>query len=266
MAEDRDVVLDRAVAAKMLLLEYFMPELFRTLALEAAAKGHSETLASLEEEAYAQDGVSDAGGRTKAAGSTFGAQAAAMASSERFRTWLRVDPPLAAVDLRPYVYFARERYALPVDLAQRLSPAGALALAQLLGDSEAEQGTAADMAAHLPLPEVITIVGQLTTRARASGVDLRPRTSPIHAMVEVAKKRPEVGGDVIATILGIPYETLPAGAAVILASLLPNANLSEAALGALQRLASQDRNPSLKAAAEARIRNLQAGAARTGRR
>lgn len=253
MANDRKVALDRAVAAKMLLLEYFMPELFRTLALEVAGDGHSDTLAAVEREARTQGAPSEAAGRPQAAGTTFSAQAAAMASNERFQTWLRVDPALATVDLRPYVYFARERFALPVGLAQRLSPAGAHALEQLLGNSEAEQRAAAEVIERLPLPEVTTIVNELTTRARASGVDLQARTSPIHAMVEVAKKRPDVGGDVIAAILGIPYESLSPGAAVLLASLASSGNLRDAAIGALQQLVSQDKNPSLKAAAESRL-------------
>lgn len=266
MAEDRNVVLDRTVAAKMLLLEYFMPELFRTLALEAATDGRSETLAALELDARAEGGASGAVGRAQAGATTFGAQAAAMASNERFQAWLQVDPSLANVDLRPYVYFARERYALPVGLAQRLSPAGARALTQLLGESEAEQRAAADVTAHLPLPEVTAIVSELTARARVSGVDLQPRTSPIHAMIEVAKKRPEVGGDVIAGILGIPYEILPPGATVLLASLAANDNLKEPAMGALLRLAAQDKNPSLKTAAESRIQNLNSRAAPATRR
>jgi hypothetical protein len=126
-----------------------------------------------------------------------------------------------------------------------------------MGDSETEQLAGADAAISLPLPELTTIVNELTARARANGADLQLRTSPIHAMVELAKKRPDVGSDVIAAILGIPYEALPPSAAVLLASLAANEKLKEAAIGGLRRLTSQDSNPSLKSAAEARLQNLQ---------
>lgn len=267
MAEDRKVMLDRAVAAKMLLLEYFLPELFRTLALEAAADGQSETLAMLEQRARNEDGeLRDGGAEGEVAGtrSTFASQASTMLGNERFRTWLRVDPSLSTVDLRPYVYFAHERYALPVSIVQRLSPMGAQALARLLGDSEAEQTAGADETVRLPIHEVTAIVNELTTRARASGVDLRPRTSPIHAMVVVAKKRPEAGPDVLAAIIGIPYEALPPGAAVLVSSLASHGLLREAALSALHTLATQERNPSLKSAALSRIQTLRS-TSQTGR-
>ena len=91
------------------------------------------------------------GNRNRSTGyaSTAGKMAAAFALGARVLA--RHDPPLADTDLRPYIYFARERYALPVGLAQQLSPAGTQALAQLLGESEAEHGAATTVTAHLPL-------------------------------------------------------------------------------------------------------------------
>lgn len=258
MSEDRKVTLDRAVAAKMLLLEYFLPELFRTLALDAVAHGgRAETLAELERDIRGEVSDTSSTPRVGGATGTFAAQASTMLVNERFRTWLRADPPLGTVDLRPYVYFANERFALPVGLAQRLSAAGSRALAQLLGGSESEHGAAAEVCAGLPLPEVATILAELTARARGSGVDLQARTSPLHAMVEVAKKRPEVGSDVIAAILGVPYEVLPAGAALLISSLARLGTLREPALHALRTLDAQEKNPSLAKAAGSRLRLLE---------
>lgn len=267
MAEDRKIKMDRAVAAKMLLLEYFLPEMFRTLALDAAAHdGRSESVASLEREVRGE--TVEMSGTTRAAGtsSAFAAQASTMLGNERFQTWLKADPPLGVVDLRPYIYFARERFALPVGLAQRLSPAGSRALEQLLGESESEQAAAAEVTAGLPLPEVSAIIGELTSRARASGVELQSRTSPLHAMVEVAKKRPDVGTDVIAAIQGMPYEVLPPGTAVLIASLEPLGSLRDSVFRALRTLAEQTKNPRLKAAAESRIDLLESRAAAAARR
>lgn len=266
MSEDRKVVLDRAIAAKMLLLEYFLPEMFRSLALEAAGhEGRAATLAALETEVRGEARDSAAAPRAGGAVGTFAAQASAMLDNERFRTWLRADPALGAVDLRPYVYFANERFALPVGLAQRLSKAGSRALEQLLGESEAEQGAGADVTAGLPLPEAAAILAELTARARASGVDLQARTSPLQAMVAVAKKRPEVGTDVIAAILGLPYEALPAGAALLIASLAPEPSLREPALRALRTLGAQTKNPALSTAAASRLKTLESRAAAAGR-
>ena len=177
-----------------------------------------------------------------------------MRGTERFLTWVRSDPPLGDVDLRPYVYFASERYALPVGVARRLSPAGALALQGLRSDSEALQRKAADEAARLPTPEVTAIIGELTAYARSGRADLDERTSPLAAMVAVAKRCPEVGGDVLAAILGFPFEMLPVGVAVLVNSLGSVANLREVTTQALETLANQTRNEPLKLAAEGRLR------------
>ena len=76
-------------------------------------------------------------------------------------------------------------------------------------------------------------------------------------MVEVAKKRPEVGTDVIAAIQGIPYEVLAPNAALLIASLEPVANLREPVLGALRALATQPKNEALKKAAASRLAGLE---------
>ena len=186
--------------------------------------------------------------------STFAAQTSAMRSNDRFLTWVRTDPPLGGADLRPYIYFASERYALPVGLAQRLSPAGARALEGLRSSSEAAQQDAASGTTTLPLPEVTAILGELAAYARSGRVDLTERASPLAAMVEVAKRRPEVGGDVLAAILGMPFDMLPAGAAVLVNALGAVSNLRDAASKALETLAAQTRNEELRVAAEARLR------------
>jgi hypothetical protein len=267
MAEARGVTLDRSRAAKLLLLEYFLPELFRSLALEAAAQeGRSPSLAALEAEVRGDEGAdtagADAGGRDKgAAASTFANQATAMRATDRFLTWVRADPPLGDVDLRPYVYFASERYALPVGVAQRLSPAGARALQDLRSDSEALQQKSAEAAANLPLTEVTAILGELTAYARSGRVDLEGRASPLAAMVEVAKRRPDVGGDVIAAILGLPADMVPLTAPILVNSLGAVTGLREPATKALEALATSP-NKAVKAAAEGRLRAVRESSGR----
>ncbi len=262
MAHARGMTLDRQVAAKLLLLEYFLPELFRSLALEVAAnEGQSPSLAALEADARtigttAGGGVRDGVGT----GSTFATQAAAMRASDRFLTWVRTDPELGNLDLRPYVYFASERYALPVGVAQRLSPSGARALQDLRSDSEALHQKAAEAATGLPLPELTAIIGELTAYARTGRVNLDERTSPLSAMVEVAKRRPDVAPDVLASILGLPSDMVPVAAPVLVNALGSVAGMRDAATSALETLASSP-NKAVKAAAEGRLRAVRDGSA-----
>lgn len=267
MARARGVMLERATAAKLLLLEYFLPDLFRTLALTAAANdGRSEELAALEAQARRERGVeTEVGGEVAAPMGTFTTQAGAMEATERFRTWIRTEPMLGTADLRPYIYFASERFALPIGVAQRLSPVGAQALRDLLGESEAAHTAGAERAAALPLAEVTAIVAELAAKARQGRTSLGERNSPIHAMVKVANKRPEIGGDVLATLLGMPVEMLPPGAAIQIASLAQHAGLKEAAKRALAQFAEQSQNKPLQTAAGERLKLLAGGIGPAGR-
>jgi hypothetical protein len=257
MAEDRGVALDRAVAAKMLLLEYFLPAVFRELARAAAANdGQSVELAALEVGIRRERGEELAEDENSAAPTgTLTTVAGALRATDRFRTWLRTDPLLGGVDLKPYIYFASERYALPIGVVQRLSPDGARALRELLGESEAQHISAATRMATLPLPEVTAIIDELASKAR-QGRKLDERTSPLHAMVKIAEKRPEVGPDVIAAFLSVPLDVLPAAAALSVYSLGAHVSLKDAAMIALDKMATQEVNRSLKVAAERRIKLL----------
>jgi hypothetical protein len=267
MAADRHVVLDRAIAAKLLLLEYFLPDLFRTLALAAAGNdGLSTELAALESEVRRERGEAAApGGDEPAPTGTFTAVAGAMNATDRFRTWLRTEPFLGETDLRPYIYFASERYALPIGLAQRLSPEGASVLRDFMRDSETAHTAAADRAITLPTPEIMAIIAELSAKAR-QGRDLDERHSPLAALAKLAGRRPAVGPDVIAAFLAVPFETLPPGAAVQIFALgRDHASLTGVAVDALRALSRQKRNDALKTAASRRLETLTDGAGGTSR-
>lgn len=262
MAADRRVVLDRAIAAKLLLLEYFLPDLFRTLALAAAGNdGLSTELAALESEVRRERGEAAApGGDEPAPTGTFTALAGAMNATDRFRTWLRTEPFLGETDLRPYIYFASERYALPIGLAQRLSPEGAAVLRDFMRDSETVHAAAADRAIALPASEISAIIAELSVKAR-QGRDLDERHSPLAALAKIGARRPAVGPDVIAAFLAVPFEMLPAGAALHIFALgRDQESLRDVAVEALLALSKQKTNGALKTASARRLEMLTEGA------
>jgi hypothetical protein len=82
-------------------------------------------------------------------------------------------------------------------------------------------------------------------------------------MVEVVKRRPDVGGDVLTAILGLPADMVPVSAAIHIAAIGAIPSHRDAAKAALESL-SQTSNKAVKAAAEGRLRALSESAA-TGR-
>ena len=97
-----------------------------------------EELAALEAEARREEGAPGRQGpRGTAAYRNIHCARRADAGDQSIPHWIRTEPMLGSVDLRPYIYFASERFALPIGVAQRLSPLAAQALRDLLGESEA---------------------------------------------------------------------------------------------------------------------------------
>lgn len=286
MAKSRGVTMERAVAAKMLLLEYFLPIAFRGLAqsaavsygkppeleaLEAKVRGRSrENTQGTKKQAVVQETETEKAGdgrrkvgaakqsaaaEVKQGDETSPLYAIAALESERFRVWLAADPPLAGVDLRPYVYFAVERYSLPLALAQQLSPQGRDVLRLFLQPGESVHNNAAKRVATLPLSDVSAIVAELATSARRSE-DLKEKDSPLYALFKIANARPEVAGEILAAISGLPAKDLPSAAAVQVGSIGQRPESRGIAHAVLGAWAKQNANPSLASAATSRAEQL----------
>jgi hypothetical protein len=110
-----------AVLAKLMLAERFLPRLFDQIAVAAVAHplGRSEDLAALE---TAKDMAQPSHAPPKSAG--VGAETkkpdlahdpgrsqmlAEWLASDAVRAWARVEPPLADIDLRPYLFVTKDR-------------------------------------------------------------------------------------------------------------------------------------------------------------
>jgi hypothetical protein len=259
MAVARRVTLDRGIAAKLLVLEYFMPSVFHALAMEAAGAeaGTVVELEPLEANARADEhAVTPLAGAGTVSG-VFAVVAAAAEATERFRTWVKAEPPLAGEDLRPYVYFASERFALGIGVVHKLSARGTKAFQDLQTASDAAQAAAADVVALLPAPEATTIIDELAKIARR-GRGLTERASPLHALAKIAERRPDATAEVLAALVSVPIDVLPSNAPVLISGLARHEPAIPAVRMALQRMTEQSGNRGVQEAARQRLQSLDA--------
>ncbi len=92
MASYKGIKLDRKILAKVMILEYFKSPLFRKIAeLQFEANGSSVGLAQLE------NNEADENNELKV-----------WKDDKWVQGWCEIEPKLAEVDLRPYLYFTRE--------------------------------------------------------------------------------------------------------------------------------------------------------------
>jgi hypothetical protein len=132
------------VLAKLMVLEYSHWPRFKELnEWQAAESGRPEKLRRLEEWAIAEDGD------TKAKlDDTLGAW-----NTPSLRSWLRMQPALAELDLRDYFWLVRDRTSSTLVGVQMVSPLVRRLFDQLTGDNEGEQHMASRNALRLEAPE-----------------------------------------------------------------------------------------------------------------
>lgn len=141
------------VLAKLMVLEYTRPELFRALSdWQTASEGRPPQLKKLEDAAAANEKLDEFGDWQRP-----GAQ-----------NWLRMEPlDLAAVDLRDYFWIARDRTKSTLAAASMVSPHINALYRQLIGGNEGDKEIAADQAKELEggdVDSLLTLLQQHVVR------------------------------------------------------------------------------------------------------
>lgn len=155
------------------------------------------------------------------------------------REWLRSDPQLEAVDLRPYFYFAREKVG-EIDAPLRLSPHATEVLNRLLDAGEITQTRALNETANLSEAEASAIFQQLTQRLRQAKV--LDKNSPQALLFKYVQKRPELMPQLIAVYSDLPESKLTTGTVPALWSLVRGTQTETAARTLLARWSKSGRS------------------------
>lgn len=189
----RGIDLDAAVLAKLMILEQLHLKDFAQL-FTWQIDQHGKPLELEQAEALATSGKKPKG---------MDDAAATWAAQPHIAPWLRLEPPLADVDLSPYFYFSRDRLS-PAAPAARL-PA---ALQELLGRLEhtvaATRRTAVEEGAALGAADVVQIFDVLLERGSRD-----PRGRALDSAIEVAARRPELAPRLTTMLDALPPASVP---------------------------------------------------------
>lgn len=190
-AARRDVGLDLAVLAKLGVLEQVDMVAFETLfRWQADGNGTALPLAAIEDAARGGEGESNE-------------DATRWLGTERLAEWVRLDPPLATVDLGPYFYFSRERLIQTMSEA-RLGPAMQQLLARLGDDTDRTRKAAVNEFAFLSAEEKTVAFDRLMERAEAA-----PRGSAMKSAADIAGADPTLVAEFALRLARIPPVNMP---------------------------------------------------------
>jgi hypothetical protein len=144
LATARAITLDAPVLAKLMLLEYFHEDSFKELFQWQASAGGAKTRFKALESAVRAPTKSS----TRAP-----AELQGWLTDDTLQRWLLLDPPLAEVDLAPYLYFSRDRVLVRTAPSRRLSQQLQELAGQLLSDSDSVRKAGVKTALTLGIDE-----------------------------------------------------------------------------------------------------------------
>jgi len=206
MAESRGVFLSRRLLAKLMILEYLKPELFRQLgdmqaeghgcpepilAWQVQKEGSSESTESDEDSAEDTDSKSDP-------------RMEVWLKDAVAREWLMVEPALNDTDLGPYFYFSRDVLTGHGQQAQRMGSAAREIYRKLLSQSDAMQKIGLESLSGLSLSEASSVLAELCDRARAE-----EGSQALSLMLKVCNVRKDLATDMVTFLAMRPHDQLP---------------------------------------------------------
>jgi predicted KAP-like P-loop ATPase len=204
MALARSVDIEMRVLAKLMLLEYFKPELFRSLAeLQIQEQGQPRLLRTIEtlvtgnsksdktetddDDESIEDNVQDT---DKKETDTW------LKDDWVSNVWLQLDPLLGDVDLRTYFFLAREKFGFTTTQVRSLSPMAQQIVLDLLSSSEAVKNTALAKSHELDEAEATAISEEFAQRIRTEE-NRETRTQLLSTLTRFVGKRPERQSDFV---------------------------------------------------------------------
>jgi hypothetical protein len=268
MARLRGISLEQRVLVKLMLLERFRPESFKQLARwQAAQGGRPQQLKNAElfleaEKEYCQPLVEARDkGISETEKETLGkdqekslrqikqdADMQAWLSDPVIKEWIEFEPKLRDTDLRPYFFFSRDLLGAISGSSQRMSRPAQEMLAKIFNESEAVRMTALKNAAQLSEMDAASVLEGISSRVRQEE-DYGADASAFQRLFDWGEVRPELLGQIVTILSGLPEESLPVSTPIKLANICNETPTAPAAWQLITRWADSSANVLLKKAA-----------------
>lgn len=240
----------RPVLAKVMLAERFYPEFYEELSRLAARhpKGRPAELAALEASASAEDIPAPEPKPGRATRAAEG-DASTWEQNEWARRWARIEPPLADVDLRPYVFVTRDKRGALGGLAVA-NHLEAL-IEKLMGPRLSVQRLS-DELSKLGAADVPMVFDAVAARIRQED-KLLTRPNGLDGLLALVKQHPTAQPQFLTFARSLPVKRLGTWAASNLNTAITDHGLIRDACSLLGEWAAQTENPKLANAAKTTI-------------
>lgn len=251
--------INQSVLAKLMLAERFQPDFYELIATQSmiSKDGKVSELKALEKDI--KPGGKKKEGKKATQESEVEKDPDRLDEKWLGRTWLqqwaKIEPPLAGVDLRPYVFVARDKRILGA-----ASAAGSLQglIETLCGPEMAVRGAEPEVKS-LPQTDADAVFGTLKERALRTG-DFTSQPSGLLGMCVVAKHHTRFQTEIITLLGSVEPKKLGVWAVRGWNEYITEADAKEQLRARIQQWAEQGENPMLKKAAGIALSALNEGA------
>ncbi|WP_282161071.1 KAP family P-loop NTPase fold protein [Ulvibacterium marinum] len=200
MANSKGEILDKRILAKLMLLEYFKSETFKSLYQQQAKNQGVITELKVMEELVTKDDDEKF--------DDLPVEYQSYLQDSWIRKWLFSKPNLADINLQSYFYYSRDKLSVSGTNIQRMSSQAQDLYAKILNNSETIQGLAFKETGTLSDGDASAIFESLSERMKNEGV--QDGESPtIKRLIDFCDVRKELISQLLSLVDKLPHQVLP---------------------------------------------------------
>lgn len=218
MAGSKEIVLKKAILAKLMLLEYFKPETFSSFHdIQSKNDGKLHLLTAIEKS------LSDGSYEAKLA--DFSQEQKLLCEDSWILSWLKSEPKLSTENLQPYFYFSRDKLAVAAGNLQRMTPAAQEVFQKLTSESKSVIKGAYKQIALLSLAEATSVFEALVLKIRQEETVGGNDGSHLSNLFEVTREQPQLKSQLITFLDKFPEKRLPITVLTLSESILKDSHI-----------------------------------------
>jgi len=249
MGKSKGEELNKQILAKLMLLEYFKSETFKTYyEQQAQNQGLIPSINVLEEMAKT-DEIEDEILKS------LSVDQQAILQDPWIKRWLSSDPSLVDIDLQPYFYFSRDKLSVSGINLQRMSSQAQEVFRKLLSDSEAIRNSALVEAKSISVGDASSIFESLTEKLKRE--DKQTGDTPtLKRIVDFCSVRNELISQLLSFIEKLPHHILPISSITWILEVTEGTSYKQIALRILNVWSSSTTNKHLATIAAKKLKTI----------
>ena len=245
MAISKGIKLQKRVLAKIMLLEHFKPESFKTLFKWQIETGKSYELKLLEDII-----ISKSQDMNSTEIDTI------WIDDSWLNSWLRIEPKLQDEDLRPYFFFTKESLLnKQFSSATRMSSNAQEVLNLLLSSSDSVFTAQLSIFRGLPLADSTAIYEEFSSKIKQAE-EPKERITLSKRLLELAKNKDELKSEVLTFFENLPAKNISASLIPKIIEIFNEETYQTKLIAILSKWSSQVENKSLSKAADSHLKKI----------